>query len=184
LLFAFGVDDCGFAEGGRRDEIANAHALLLCGFDDFLRLFWGVVGEDGPSPHDAHPAAHDRLFLVHEPILAKCIPGERLSRMREHWKATRTSCRRGGLASRAEESVSGEASICRRQSLRAVFTLLRVICQRWNAEKYDCAGIAYDLQVVLIIFSVSTRKSAVSRLPALFCFCASAPASSLPSGST
>jgi DNA-binding XRE family transcriptional regulator len=95
LLFAFGVDDCGFAEGGRRDEIANAHALLLCGFDDFLRLFWGVVGEDGPSPHDAHPAAHDRLFLVHEPILAKCIPGERLSRMREHWKAMRTSCRRG-----------------------------------------------------------------------------------------
>ena len=94
LLFAFGVDDCGFSESHRRDEIADAHALLLCGFDDFLRLFWGVVGEDGPSTHDAHPAAHDGLFLVHVQILAKCIPGEGLSRLREHRKATRSSCRR------------------------------------------------------------------------------------------
>ena len=43
---------------------------------------------------------------------------------------------------------------------------------------------AYCVQVVLIIFSVITRKSAVSRLPVLFCFCASSPASSLPSGWT
>jgi hypothetical protein len=94
LLFAFGVDDCGFSESHGRDEIADAHALLLCCFDDFLGLFWGVVREDGPSPHDAHPAAHDGLFLVHVQILAKCIPGEGLSRLREHWKATRSSCRR------------------------------------------------------------------------------------------
>lgn len=112
MLLAFGVDDCGFSEGGRRDEIANAHALLLCGFDDFLRLFWGVVGKDGPSPHDAHPAAHDRLFLVHEPILAKCIPGERLSGMREHWKAMRTLAGEVRRASRlAEESESCGVSI-------------------------------------------------------------------------
>jgi hypothetical protein len=38
-----------------------------------LRLFWRVVGEDGPSPHDAHPTAHDGLFLVHVQIVAKCI---------------------------------------------------------------------------------------------------------------
>lgn len=41
---------------------------------------------------------------------------------------------------------------------------------------------AYCVQVALIIFSVSTRKSAVSRLPVLFFFCASSPASSLPTG--
>jgi hypothetical protein len=35
---------------------------------------------------------------------------------------------------------------------------------------------AYCIQVLLIIFSVSTQKSAVSRLPVLFCFCASSPA--------
>src|ERR1700730_1302010 len=36
---------------------------------------------------------------------------------------------------------------------------------------------AYCVQVVLITCSVRTRKSAVSRLPVLFCFCVSSPAS-------
>ena len=42
----------------------------------------------------------------------------------------------------------------------------------------------YCVQVVLIIFSVSTRKSAVSRLPALFSLRVSSPGSSFPSGRT
>jgi len=77
LLFASGVDCCCFPEGRRRDEIADAHALLLCGFDDFLRLFWRVVREDGFSAHDAHPAAHDRLLFLHVQILAKRVRGKR-----------------------------------------------------------------------------------------------------------
>src|SRR2546429_7982111 len=73
LLFASGVDCCCFPAGRRRDEIADAHALWLCGFDDFLRLFWRVVREDGFSAHDAHPAAHDRLLFLHVQILAKRV---------------------------------------------------------------------------------------------------------------
>jgi hypothetical protein len=45
-------------------------------------------------------------------------------------------------------------------------------------------GMLYCVQVVLIIFSVSTRKSAVSRLLALFSLCVSSPCSSSPSART
>jgi hypothetical protein len=84
LLFASGTDCCRFPEGRRRDKIADAHALLLCSFDDFLRLFWRVVREDGFSPHDAHPAAHDRLLLLHVQILAKRIRGKRCLTIEGH----------------------------------------------------------------------------------------------------
>jgi hypothetical protein len=129
LLFAFGVDDRSFSESHRRDEIADAHALLFCGFDDFLRLFWGVVREDGPSPHDAHPAAHDGLLVVHLQILAKCIPGEGLSRLREHWKATLA------LAGEARRASRSGRQIWRLQSFdmtQAEFAVVLVISQEFG----------------------------------------------------
>ena len=71
MLLALGVDDRSLAERRGRDEITDAHPLLLRGFNDFLRLFLRVIRQDGLSVNDAHSTAHHGILLAHVQILAK-----------------------------------------------------------------------------------------------------------------